>query len=132
MKAPVNVFALFCLVTTAQLALPVGPASAQDEAAPAPTPAATEPAPAAKRSRQVGADRWVPSLAVVSGVTGQKWKGTASSTCSGCTNATGPLVRPSIRGDDVDVTPFVGGQAELMTPELPIPLSPRFFAGGGL
>ena len=59
-----------------------------------------------------------------------------SSTCSGCTNLPNthshrPARLPA-EGDDNDVTPFVGGQLELMTPELPLPLSPRIFAGGGV
>jgi hypothetical protein len=134
MKAPVNVFALLCTVITVELALLAAPASAQDEA-PAPD-AQEESAPSeqpSERSKQLGADRWVPSLAVVSGVTYQKWDADVSSTCTGCTNlATEPLARPSASGDDNDVTPFVGGQLELMTPELPLPLSPRLFVGGGM
>ena len=133
MKAPVNVFTLFCLVSTAQLALLAAPADAQEDASAQSndtTPAAAEPA---TRSKQLGADRWVPSLAVTSGVFYQKWEGDVSSTCTGCTNPpTSPLARPSADGDDNDVSAFVGGQLELMTPELPIPLSPRFFAGGGV
>jgi hypothetical protein len=134
MKAPVNVFALLCTVITVELALLAAPASAQEEA-PAPD-AQEEPAPVeqpSERSKQLGADRWVPSLAVVSGITYQKWDADASSTCTGCTNpANEPLARPSASGDDNAVTPFVGGQLELMTPELPLPLSPRLFVGGGM
>jgi hypothetical protein len=137
MKAPVNVFALLCLVSTVQLALLVAPVRAQDEPASSdgePTTSTSEPA---TRSKQVGADRWVPSLAAVSGITYQKWEGDVASPCSGCTNLpSSPIpngvARPAAEGDDNDVTPIVGGQLELMTPELPIPLSPRFFAGGGL
>jgi hypothetical protein len=133
MKAPVNVFALLCLVSTVQLTLLAASADAQDEPPPPSGDAAPTAPEASTRSKQLGADRWVPSLAVTSGVFYQKWEGDVSSTCSGCTSPVNqPLVRPAASGDDNDVTAFVGGQLELMTPELPIPLSPRFFVGGGV
>ena len=119
MRLAVNVLSLLFPFTTFQLALSVAAASAQEEA----------PEP----SRRLGADQWVPSLAVTSGVTIQEWEGESAATCSGCTNpAPVDQLRVPASGDDRDVTPFVGGQLELMTPELPIPLSPRFFAGGGV
>jgi hypothetical protein len=130
MQASVNVFAASFLVITAQLALLVVPAHAQEPVSPSDVPSESE---APKHSRRPGGDRWVPSLAVTSGITFQDWNAEVSSTCSGCTNPPAqPPARPSASGDDADVTPFVGGQLELMTPELPIPTSPRFFVGGGL
>ena len=82
-----------------------------------------------------GADRWVPSVAIISGAIFQDWHGTVSSqVCRDC-----PLpdpegreepLRPSASGDDRDVTSFFGGSVELMSPQLPVPGSPRFFVGG--
>jgi len=85
-------------------------------------------------SEQEGADRWIASVAAISGVTFQDWEGDVESTvCRGCT-IPDPLggeepLRPPASEDDRDVSPFVGGSFELMTPELPIPGSPRFFVG---
>jgi len=84
-------------------------------------------------SGQDGADRWVPSVAVIGGVTFQDWNaGVESSICRGCMIPNSSLeepLRPGATGNDLDVTPFVGTTVELMTPEIPIPGSPRFFFG---
>lgn len=88
---------------------------------------------AGEGSGQDGADRWVASVAVISGVTFQDWDaGVASSVCRGCTIPNPSLeepLRPGASGNDLDVSPFVGTSIELMTPEIPIPGSPRFFFG---
>lgn len=89
--------------------------------------------PAAEVPTQEGADRWVPSLSVISGITIQSWDGGVSSRiCRGCTfpNPASVQLRPTVSGNDLDVTPYVGGSLELMTPELPIRTSPRLFLGG--
>jgi hypothetical protein len=117
MRAAVNAIALL----NALLALPVAPAAAQDE-------------PRRIGSGQEGADQWVPSLSIIGGVTIQGWQGAVESEiCRGCSFPdpanTEPL-RMSATGGDRDVTPYVGGSLELMTPELPIPTSPRLFLGG--
>lgn len=80
-----------------------------------------------------GADRWVPSLAIISGVTVQKWKATASGQLIPMDpNEPTSDLRPPVSGNDLDVTPFVGGSFELMTPKLPLPASPRVVIGADL
>jgi hypothetical protein len=119
MRAAVNAFALF----SAAAALQSAPWAA----------AAAEDAARSERSAQEGADQWVPSLSVIGGLTIQDWKGAlASEICRGCSfpDPTSELLRESASGGDLDVTPFVGGNFELMTPELPFPASPRLFVGG--
>jgi hypothetical protein len=75
----------------------------------------------------------VPSLAPIFGTTIQRWEGgVESQICRGCTfpSPMSQALRPAASGDDRDVTPFIGGNLELMTPELPIPTRPRLFVGG--
>jgi hypothetical protein len=119
---------------------------------------------------QAGEDRWVPSLAITSGITVQQQKGSADSclypggigpdscstikpklcfapsdragkSCSknsDCDSSDGagdgtcgdPPLRGFVNGDDLAVSPFVGGSLELMAPALPIPTRPRFFVSG--
>lgn len=120
MRALVNIFALLSAGAALLAALPAARAAGEEAGA---------------RSSQKGDDRWVPSLAVISGLTVQEWNGSVSSqTCPGCTlpspNAV-PLRNPA-SGGDRDVSPYVGGNFELMSPALPIPTSPRLFIGGDL
>jgi hypothetical protein len=87
------------------------------------------------RADQDGQDRWVPSLAIVTGMTIQGWSGSVESQiCRGCPIPDPAMgeepLRPAATGDDNDVTPFLGANIELMTPTLPIPTSPRIFVGG--
>jgi len=89
----------------------------------------------ANGSPRAGADRWVPSLAATSGLTIQEWKGRVTTLCAGCATPDPALRLPgrsAASGVDLAVTPFVGGEFELMTPELGIPTSPRLFVGGGV
>jgi hypothetical protein len=89
---------------------------------------------------QAGEDRWVPSLAITSGVTVQKQNGTADSclfpgntspdSCNTRGDPPDPALRGFVDGDDLAVSPFVGGALELMTPALPIPGRPRLFVSG--
>lgn len=79
------------------------------------------------------ANDWVPSFAVISGVTVQDWNATVKGTripSSGPSAGVPEDLRPPQRGDGRDVTPYVGGNLELMTPALPLPTSPRLFVGG--
>jgi hypothetical protein len=118
MRAAVNVFALLSAAAALQAAPPAA--------------AAAEDAARSQRSAQEGADQWVPSLSVISGLTIQDWEGALASSCMPCSPPVpggGPLREPA-SGSDLDVTPYVGGSLELMTPELPIPASPRLFVGG--
>lgn len=120
MRTAVNVFAVGAAAAAIHLAL-----------LPAPSLGAEESARDAAERR--GADRWIPSFALISGVTVQEWSGSnASSICRGCTfpDPTEEPLRDPQFGSDRDVTPYVGGSVELMTPELPLPLSPRLFVGG--
>lgn len=93
-------------------------------------------------------ERWVPSFGITSGVIAQK--ADASSTSTGITylftsrsapnpftevvtvtEVTNANVRPPTDGDDILITPFVGGTLELMTPGLQsIPGKPRLFGHG--
>ena len=77
-------------------------------------------------TQQEGEDRWVPSLAITSGVTVQKQLGGAGSFIE---DGFVPI-RGLVIGDDIAVSPFVGGTLELMTPALPIPTRPRLFVSG--
>jgi hypothetical protein len=89
-------------------------------------------------------ERWVPSLGITSGVIAQK--ADASTDSSGITYnltsrrvvngtevvttvlTTNEHLRPPTTGDDILITPFVGGTLELMTPGLQsIPGKPRLF-----
>ncbi|MHA7838883.1 MAG: hypothetical protein ACX98W_15605 [bacterium] len=89
----------------------------------------------AEEPRSPGADRWIPSVAFDSGLTVQDWKGSVSSQiCRGC-SIPDPMMReealqPPAAGDDRDQTPFVSLQVEILSPELPLPGTPRFFFGG--
>ena len=122
MRAAVNFVAHTCAALALLTAFPVHRAAAQDGGRLA-------------GSGQDGGDRWVPSLAIIGGVTVQDWSGAVESEiCRGC-----PIPDPLAReeplrdpatGSDLDVTPYIGGNLELMTPELPIPSSPRLFVGG--
>jgi hypothetical protein len=79
-------------------------------------------------TRQAGEDRWVPSLAITSGVTIQQQQGFADSFFED-TSPTVPI-RGFVKGNDTAVSPFVGGSLELMTPALPITTRPRLFVSG--
>jgi hypothetical protein len=102
-----------------------------------------------EHGKQAGEDRWVPSLAITSGVTIQQQDGSLLSGLLVDVNTppdTPPVAlqpecdaknpQPScpgpipLDGDDLAVSPFVGGSLELMTPALPIPTRPRLFVSG--
>ncbi len=120
MRAAVNVVALLAAAAALQAALPVASSAAEEGAASA-------------HSEQEGGDRWVPSLALITGFRIQEWDGTVvSEICRGCSipDPMTEALRDPDDGRDLAVTPFVGASFELMTPELPIPTSPRLFVGG--
>ena len=78
-----------------------------------------------------GEDRWVPSLAITVGATIQDQEGLANSFLVDTSLLPIPgTLRGMVDGDDLAVSPFVGGSLELMTPALPIPTRPRLFLGG--
>lgn len=83
-----------------------------------------------ERARQAGEDRWVPSLAITSGITIQKQEGSANSVRYEDMNPNPVPLQGFFDGDDIAVSPFVGGALELMAPALPIPTRPRLFASG--
>ncbi len=97
-----------------------------------------------ERVVQSGEDRWVPSLAIISGVAWSEQTASSNSTLiqgvsnpmpacvpndtrAECRNLVLPADIASVDGDDRAVAPFVGATVELMTPALPIPLRPRLF-----
>ena len=81
-------------------------------------------------TKQAGEDRWVPSLAITSGVTIQKQRGSANSVLFLDMDSSSEPLRGFVKGKDTAVSPFVGGVLELMTPALPIPTRPRLFVSG--
>jgi hypothetical protein len=89
-------------------------------------------------AKQAGEDRWVPSLAIIAGATIQEQQGIADSclfpgsddTSRDCDSHVDPELQGFFEGDDLAVSPFVGGSLELMTPALPIPTRPRLFLSG--
>ncbi len=115
MRAPVNRFtALFAgAALLAAASTWPSPASAQ----------AVEPGGAV---RAAGEDRWVPALGLTSGVTFQQQDASVSSR----NVTTGAPLRPPDSDSEWAVSPYVGGGLQLMTPTLPLPGRPRFFAGG--
>jgi hypothetical protein len=80
--------------------------------------------------KQVGEDRWVPSLAITSGITIQQQTGFADSDIYKGMSPTSMPLRGFVDGKDTAVSPFVGGTLELMAPALSIPTRPRFFVSG--
>ena len=122
MRAAVNALALLFAAAVLQAA----PAAAEDSA---------PGRGSGQGSGQEGGDRWVPSLAVISGLTVQEWDGAVTSEiCRGC-SFSDPMpniepLRDSVASDDRAATPYVGASFELMTPELPIRSSPRLFVAG--
>lgn len=72
---------------------------------------------------QAGEHRWVPSLAIVSGVTIDGEKGDVRSFYL----TRDAEVRPPADGRDLAVSPFVGFDFELLTPAIAIPGRPRLF-----
>lgn len=87
------------------------------------------PVSADEEGAGVGEDRWVPSLAVVSGVTVQDQSGDVTSFDS----LGNPIDdRVSASGSDLAVTPYVGGNLQLLSPALPLPGRPRLFVDGEL
>jgi hypothetical protein len=84
----------------------------------------------AKPNLQAGEDRWVPSLAITSGITIQQQKGSADSVVFEDMTPPPIPLRGFVNGKDTAVSPFVGGVLELMAPALSIPTRPRLFASG--
>ena len=84
----------------------------------------------AESAKQAGEDRWVPSLAITSGVTLQKQRGSANSVLFLDMDSSSEPLRGFVKGKDTAVSAFVGGVLELMTPALPIPTRPRLFVSG--
>jgi hypothetical protein len=84
----------------------------------------------AEPARQAGEDRWVPSLAITGGATIQDQHGVADSVLFEDMSPTPVPLRGFVNGDDLAVSPFVGGSLEVMTPVLPIPTRPRLFLSG--
>jgi hypothetical protein len=83
------------------------------------------PVASGAQERQAGEDRWVPSLAVISGITIQDQEASVAAIDSTGT----PVVAPT-DGDDLAVSPYVGASLALMSPALPLPGRPRAFLGG--
>src|SRR5262249_8135746 len=78
----------------------------------------------------LGQPQWVPSLAVTSGVTMEWQSGSQESFLyKGSSGAVSEL-RPAKTGNDLAVSPYIGGALELMTPALPIFPRLRLFATG--
>jgi len=106
---------------------------------------ATDGGKSEARTQQAGEDRWVPSLAITSGITVQQQDGFSLSELFEDGSPPPVALQPDcdprnphpscpdpipFDGDDVAVSPFVGGTLELMAPALPIPTRPRLFVSG--
>lgn len=88
-------------------------------------------ASAGEREAPLGDRRWVPSFAITSGVTLQGWEGMQGGYRFPGTDPTTPVpIREAGFGNDRAVTPYVGGNVELLTPAIPMPLRPRAFVSG--
>jgi hypothetical protein len=84
---------------------------------------------AGEREAPPGSARWVPSIAVTSGVFFQGESGAHASyllDATGDPSTASPLRRAQSRSDRV-VSPYVGGNVELMTPSLRMFAFPRLF-----
>jgi hypothetical protein len=93
---------------------------------------AQEEGPSEAEDRPDPSTQWISSIAIHTGATLQDWNGDANSTLfpgPGAADPTPVPIRPTVSGSDLDVSAVVGASLELMTPELPIPLRPRFIAG---
>jgi hypothetical protein len=97
-----------------------------------PLPGASFAAEGAAGVTQAGEGQWVPSFAIVSGVTIQKQTGSADSLLFEDGNPVAVPLRGFVDGSDVPVSPFVGGSIEVMTPAFAIPTRPRLFLSGEL
>ena len=73
-----------------------------------------------------GSDQWVPSLSFSLGFTTQSQDGASSSRSVG----PGPVPRPPAEGSQYMTSPQFSGTLEIMSPSVPLPLSPRFFVSG--
>lgn len=82
-------------------------------------------APVSAAIEQTGHDRWVPSLAATSGVSFVGLSGSVASY-----DEFGDPLRPAASGRDYDVSPLLGADLELMSPQISLPLSPRLFVSG--
>ncbi len=83
-------------------------------------------------SRNERSALWIPSVAIHTGVTVQNWSGSVDSTLipgPGAADPTPVPIRPSKTDQNLDVSPVVGLSLELMSPELPVPASPRLVIG---
>lgn len=107
------------------------------------TPRAVQLEQEAPPGPQEPENRWVPSLAIVAGANFQKLNGFAESYIlpgmnppeqalqPQCIPALNPTCAPvPVKDDDLVIAPFVGASLEILTPALPVPTRPRFFAAG--
>ena len=78
-------------------------------------------------TKQAGEDRWVPSLALTSGLVLQTQRGAADSVLFEDMTPPPVELRGPVAGEDFVLAPFFGGSLALMTPALAIPTRPRFF-----
>ena len=115
--------------TREKVFLMVGAMIALQPLLPADSPA-SEPQAAEESVRQAGEDRWVPSLALIGGVSIQKMRGAADSLFLEDMLPPPVPLRGEVNGSDTAVSPFVGASIELMTPTLDIPTRPRLFITG--
>lgn len=100
---------------------------------------------AADEGESAGEDRWVPSLAVITGITYQPQDASLGAfRCAGSQAMCDPTDTPLFlgrpfdsaplvsSGEDWAVSPYVGGNLQLMTPTIEIPGRPRAFVNGEL
>src|SRR5262249_25071188 len=97
---------------------------------------AQEPPAVAPPAFEQGEDRWLPSIAVTSGVLLQPQDGSLESclfanpaNATGCPATGSTPLRVPASGSDRAIAAYVGADVELMAPALPIPTHPRVFLG---
>jgi hypothetical protein len=142
MGALVNLFVIGLVGIAVLSGWFAAPASAAEEGEPE---SASEAESASEEGARAGDHRWVPSLAIISGVTFQQQSATVVSSDSfgnpiggrcpqdvrlmpGITTAADCLVD----GTQWAVSPYVGANLEILTPTLSLPGRPRIFLNGAV
>jgi hypothetical protein len=133
MRSRVNRFGAVPLLFVLQALpfLPFAPRASADEAGPPvlAVPGEDDAGPPPEDDVDFGS-RWIASLAITGGAIFQNQDGAAESEIFEDGSATPVELQPSVKGDDFVFAPFVGAALEVLSPELPVKTTPRFFISG--